>query len=81
MRFRRDDTNGPEAEGTKHPFNGRPMGDIADPHFAELMLATFIRAVPPTPRLKHSVLKLRHHRIGIRGDDRNVPVTVLRPAI
>ena len=40
-------------------FNGRLMGDIADPHFAELMLATFIGAVPPTPRLKRELLGFR----------------------
>ena len=40
-------------------FNGRLMGDIHDPHFAELMLATFIGAVPPTPRLKRELLGFR----------------------
>jgi hypothetical protein len=32
------------------------MGDIADPHFAETMLATFIGPEPPTPRLKRELL-------------------------
>jgi hypothetical protein len=35
------------------------MGDIPDPHFAELMLATVIGAVPPTPRLKRELLGFR----------------------
>ena len=47
------------SKGVHVTFNGRPMGDIADPHFAELMLATFIGAVPPTPRLKRELLGLR----------------------
>ena len=38
--------------GVHVTFDGRLMGDIPDPQFAELMLATFIGAVPPTPRLK-----------------------------
>jgi hypothetical protein len=37
--------------GVHITFNGRPMGEIPDPHFAELMLTTFIGPVPPTPRL------------------------------
>jgi hypothetical protein len=40
-------------------FNGRPMGDITDPHFAEVMLGTFIGSEPPTPRLKRELLGLR----------------------
>ena len=39
--------------------NGRLMGDVPDPHFAELMLTTFIGPVPPTPRLKCELLGLR----------------------
>jgi hypothetical protein len=35
------------------------MGDISDPRFAELMLATFIGREPPTPRLKRELLGLR----------------------
>ena len=37
-------------------LNEQPMGDIADPHFAEVMLATFIGPEPPTPRLKRQLL-------------------------
>jgi Chalcone isomerase-like len=44
------------SEGVHVTFNGRLMGDIPDPQFAELMLATFIGAVPPTPRLKRELL-------------------------
>ena len=40
-------------------FNGRLMGDIPDPQFAELMLATFIGTVQPTPRLKRELLGFR----------------------
>ncbi len=47
------------AKGVHVTFNGRPMGDIADTHFATLMLATFIGAEPPTPRLKRELLGLR----------------------
>ena len=47
------------SEGVHVNFNGRLMGDIPDPLFAELMLATFIGAVPPTPRLKRELLGLQ----------------------
>jgi hypothetical protein len=47
------------SKGVRVTFNGRPMGDIADPHFAETMLATFIGPEPPTPRLKRELLGLR----------------------
>jgi hypothetical protein len=47
------------SEGVHVTINGRLMGDIPDPHFAELMLATFIGAVPPTPRLKRELLGFR----------------------
>jgi Chalcone isomerase-like len=47
------------SEGVHVTFNGRLMGDIPDPQFAELMLATFIGAVPPTPRLKRELLGFR----------------------
>ena len=47
------------AQGVHVTFNRRPMGDIADPSFAELMLNTFIGPVPPTPRLKRELLGLR----------------------
>jgi hypothetical protein len=42
-----------------HTLNGRPLGDIPDRQFAELMLATFIGPEPPTPRLKRELLGLR----------------------
>jgi hypothetical protein len=47
------------SEGVHVTINGRLMGDIPDPHFGELMLATFIGAVPPTPRLKRELLGFR----------------------
>ena len=47
------------SEGVHVTFNRTLMGDIRDPHFAELMLATFIGAVPPTPRLKRELLGFR----------------------
>jgi hypothetical protein len=40
-------------------FNGRPLGDITDQHFADVILATFIGPVPPTPRLKRELLGMR----------------------
>jgi hypothetical protein len=43
-------------KGVNVTFNGQPIGDITDPHFAETMLATFIGPVPPTPRLKRELL-------------------------
>jgi hypothetical protein len=45
--------------GVHVTFDGRLMGDIPNPQFAELMLATFIGAVPPTPRLKRELLGFR----------------------
>ena len=47
------------AKGVHVTINGRPMGDIADPHFATTMLATFIGPEPPTRRLKRELLGLR----------------------
>jgi len=47
------------SRGVHITLNGRLMGDIADPRFAELMLATFIGREPPTPRLKRELLGLR----------------------
>jgi hypothetical protein len=47
------------SQGVHVTFNGRPMGDIPDAHFADLMLATFIGDVPPTPRLKRQLLGFR----------------------
>jgi len=47
------------SRGVHITLNGRLMGDIPDPRFAELMLATFIGREPPTPRLKQGLLGLR----------------------
>ncbi len=47
------------SKGVHVTVNGQPMGNIADPHFAQTMLATFIGPEPPTPRLKHELLGLR----------------------
>lgn len=44
------------SKGVRVMLNGRPIGDIADPQFARVMLATFIGAEPPTPRLKRELL-------------------------
>lgn len=45
--------------GVRITLNGRSMGDIGDPHFAEVMLSTFIGNEPPTPRLKRQLLGSR----------------------
>jgi len=47
------------SQGLHVTFNNKAMGDIPDAHFADLILATFIGAVPPTPRLKLGLLGLR----------------------
>jgi hypothetical protein len=47
------------SRGVHITFNGRLMGDIGDPRFAQLMLATFIGREPPTPRLKRELLGFR----------------------
>ena len=47
------------AKGVVVTFNRRPLGEISDRHFAEVMLGTFIGAKPPTPRLKRELLGLR----------------------
>jgi hypothetical protein len=39
--------------------NGRLVGSVDDPHFAEIALATFIGPAPPTPRLKRELLGLK----------------------
>ena len=46
-------------QGVTVTLNGQPMADIRDPHFAATMLATFIGAAPPTPRLKRELLGQR----------------------
>jgi hypothetical protein len=43
-------------KGVTITLNGQPMGNIADPHFAQMMLATFIGPSPPTPGLKRALL-------------------------
>jgi hypothetical protein len=48
------------SRGVEVKFNGQPRGDIADPHFAETMLATFIGPEPPTTRLKRELLGNRN---------------------
>jgi hypothetical protein len=47
------------AKGVDVRFNGQPMGTITDPHFATVMLATFIGPEPPTRRLKRELLGSR----------------------
>jgi hypothetical protein len=47
------------SKGVDVTFNGRPLGDITDGHFAETLLATFIGPVPPTPGLKRQLLGSR----------------------
>ena len=47
------------ARGAHIAINGKPVGDILDRHFANLVLATFIGAEPPTPRFKRELLGLR----------------------
>jgi hypothetical protein len=42
--------------GVEFKINGAPIGVIADLHFAEIILATFIGPEPPTARLKHELL-------------------------
>src|ERR1700722_7966521 len=44
------------SSGVELRTNGRIMGRIADPHFADIILSTFIGPVPPTPRLKRELL-------------------------
>lgn len=47
------------ATGAEVAANGRRIGSINQPQFARLMLATFIGAQPPTPRLKRELLGYR----------------------
>jgi hypothetical protein len=42
--------------GVDFKINGAPIGAIADLHFAEIILATFIGPEPPTARLKAGLL-------------------------
>lgn len=48
----------PNGVGVK--LNGQSVGAINDPHFAEIMLATFIGVEHPTPRLKQQLLGNRN---------------------
>jgi hypothetical protein len=45
-------------KGVEITHAGRLVGRIDDPHFAEIILSTFIGPVPPTPRLKRELLGL-----------------------
>lgn len=45
--------------GVTVSLNHQAIGRINDPNFAELILATFIGQVPPTPRLKRELLGSR----------------------
>jgi hypothetical protein len=47
------------ATGMTATVNGRIIGQVADPHFATTLLATFIGEVPPTPQLKRQLLGAR----------------------
>jgi hypothetical protein len=47
------------SKGIEASHNGRLVGSVDDPHFAEIALATFIGPAPPTPRLKRELLKLK----------------------
>jgi hypothetical protein len=46
-------------EGVQVTANGKKFGEIHDPHFAAIMLASFLGADPPTPQLKQELLGLR----------------------
>ena len=48
------------SKGVNVTYNGKPMGEIANPQFAEMMLATFIGPVPPTAGLKRGLLGGQH---------------------
>ena len=43
-------------KGVDVTLNGKPMGNVNDPHFATAMLATFIGPAPPTAQLKRELL-------------------------
>jgi hypothetical protein len=44
------------ARGARLTLNGQPMGTINDPHFAQVLLRTFLGPAPPTARLKRELL-------------------------
>lgn len=47
------------SSGVEVTNNGRHFGHVPDPHFANVILSTFIGPVPPTPRLKRELLGSR----------------------
>jgi Chalcone isomerase-like len=42
--------------GVRFTMDGQSAGDVPDPAFSRLILATFIGRAPPTPRLKRQLL-------------------------
>jgi hypothetical protein len=44
------------SKGARLTLNGQLMGDIADTHFANVLLRTFLGPAPPTARLKRELL-------------------------
>jgi hypothetical protein len=46
------------ARGAFVTFDGRPMGDINDPHFAYVLLRTFLGPAPASENLKRALLGL-----------------------
>jgi Chalcone isomerase-like len=46
------------SKGAVVTFNGRSMGDIDDPHFANVMLRTFLGPAPASQQLKRALLGL-----------------------
>jgi len=46
------------SRGAVVTFNGRPMGDINDPHFAYALLRTFLGPAPASENLKRALLGL-----------------------
>jgi hypothetical protein len=47
------------SDGVELSTNHQLIGHISNPHFAELILASFIGPVPPTPQLKRQLLGCR----------------------
>jgi hypothetical protein len=44
------------SKGARLTLNGQLMGNIADAHFAQVLLRTFLGPAPPTPQLKRELL-------------------------
>ena len=44
------------SKGARLTLNGQLMGNIDDPHFARVLLRTFLGPAPPTARLKRELL-------------------------